>query len=88
MAFNSFRALVALRVLLLVAAIGLAVWGWLIADWLVTPIVSGVVALLLAVELIWYVERGQRELAAFLEFHAAPGFLHAAGCPEPRPRLR
>ena len=66
MAFNSFRALVALRVLLLVAAIVLAVWGWLVADWLVTPIVSGVVALLLTVELIWYVERGQRELAAFL----------------------
>ena len=52
--------------LLLVAAISLAVWGWLVVDWLVTPIVAGVVALLLAVELVWYVERGQRELAAFL----------------------
>jgi two-component system, NtrC family, nitrogen regulation sensor histidine kinase NtrY len=66
MVFNSFRALVALRVLLLVAAISLAAWGWLVVDWLVTPIVSGVLALLLAFELIWYVERGQRELAAFL----------------------
>lgn len=66
MVFNSFRALIALRVVLLVAAISIAVWGWMVAGWLVTPVVSGVLALLLAIELIWYVERGQREFAAFL----------------------
>jgi two-component system, NtrC family, nitrogen regulation sensor histidine kinase NtrY len=66
MAFNSFRTLVLMRVMLLAAAITVAVWGWLVAEWLVTPIVAAVLALLLAFELIWYVERGQREFAAFL----------------------
>jgi two-component system, NtrC family, nitrogen regulation sensor histidine kinase NtrY len=66
MAFNSFRARIGLRVLLLVAAIAVATWGWLVVGWVVTPVASAVVALLLAIELVWYVERGQREFAAFL----------------------
>jgi two-component system, NtrC family, nitrogen regulation sensor histidine kinase NtrY len=66
MAFNSFRARIGLRALLLVATIGVATWGWLVVGWLVTPIVSAVIALLLTIELVWYVERGQREFAAFL----------------------
>src|SRR5690606_15382654 len=37
-------------------------------DWQVTPIVSGVLAVLVLVELVRYVESVNRELAAFLEF--------------------
>src|SRR6478609_6615847 len=66
MDFSSFRFQAALRVLLLTACICTAIWGWLVAEWLVTPVVAGVVALLCAGELVWFVERGQRELSAFL----------------------
>ena len=57
MVFSSFRFHVGLRVVLLVACVSVAVWGWIAAGWL---------ALLCAAELIWYVERSQREFSAFL----------------------
>jgi two-component system nitrogen regulation sensor histidine kinase NtrY len=66
MDFSSFRFQAALRVLLLAACVCIAIWGWMVAQWLVTPVVAGVVALLCAGELVWFVERGQRELSAFL----------------------
>jgi len=66
MDFSSFRIQAGLRVLLLTACVCAAIWGWIVAQWLVTPVVAGVVALLCAGELVWFVERGQRELTAFL----------------------
>ncbi len=66
MASSSFRLQVALRVVLLAACLFVAIWGWLDAPWLVTPLVALALAVLVAGELVWYVERSQRELAAFL----------------------
>jgi len=66
MGFSSFRVQAGLRVLLLTASLCIAIWGWTVAQWLVTPLVAGVVALLCAGELVWFVERGQRDLSAFL----------------------
>jgi len=66
MAFNSFRLQVLLRVLLLTVCLGTAVWGWVVAQWVVTPAVAVLVAALTVVELIWFVERSQRELSSFL----------------------
>jgi two-component system nitrogen regulation sensor histidine kinase NtrY len=66
MDFSSFRFQVVLRMLLLTGCICTAIWGRVVADWLVTPVVAGIVALLCAGELIWFAERGQRELSAFL----------------------
>ena len=42
------------------------IWGWVVAHWLITPIVAGLLALLLVIELIWYVERSHRDLSGFL----------------------
>jgi nitrogen fixation/metabolism regulation signal transduction histidine kinase len=66
MVFSSFRFHVGLRVVLLVLCACVAVWGWIAAGWLVTPIVFAGLTLLCAAELVWYVERSQREFAAFL----------------------
>ena len=66
MVFSSFRVHVATRVVLLVACVSVAVWGWIAAGWLVTPVVAAWLALLCAAELVWYVERSQREFSAFL----------------------
>ncbi|HXC59481.1 MAG TPA: PAS domain-containing protein, partial [Steroidobacteraceae bacterium] len=66
MVFTSFRLHVAVRVLLLVVCSSVAVWGWIAAGWLVTPVVAGWLAVLCAAELVWYVERSQREFSAFL----------------------
>lgn len=66
MVFSSFRLQVGLRVVLLVVCACIAVWGWIAANWLVTPLVFAGLALLCAAELVWYVERSQREFAAFL----------------------
>lgn len=66
MASNNFRLNVAARVLLLGASLIVAIWGWTVATWLVTPVVAAILAVLLLVELIRYVERTHRELAWFL----------------------
>jgi nitrogen fixation/metabolism regulation signal transduction histidine kinase len=66
MAWSNFRLQIARRVLLLTASLIVAVWGWVIAPWLVTPIVAAVLAALIAGELIWFVEREQRELSTFI----------------------
>jgi nitrogen fixation/metabolism regulation signal transduction histidine kinase len=66
MASSNFRANIAARTLLLVICISVMVWGWFGEHWQVTPLVAGLLALLLAAELIWYVERTQRDLASFL----------------------
>ena len=66
MAFSNFRVNVAARALLLVVCVSVAIWGRVGAQWEVTPVVAGLLALLLVAELIWYVERTQRDLASFL----------------------
>jgi nitrogen fixation/metabolism regulation signal transduction histidine kinase len=74
MAFSNFRVNVAARALLLVVCISVAFWGWIHAHWEVTPVVAALLAVLLLVELIWYVERTQRELASFLSSIAHQDF--------------
>jgi nitrogen fixation/metabolism regulation signal transduction histidine kinase len=81
MGFNSFRLQVAARVLLLLALSLAAAWGWVIARWLVTPVVCAGLVAALAFELIWYVERGTRDLAYFLTFVAHRDFSVPAAPP-------
>lgn len=66
MAFSNFRVNVAARTLLFVVSVSVAIWGWIGPHWLMTPLVAGILAVLLAVELVRYVERTNRELAGFL----------------------
>ncbi len=70
MVFDNFRVNVLLRVLILAGLCVVTVWGWLNANWIATPIVCGALILLGIVELIRYVEKTARELAAFLNFVA------------------
>jgi nitrogen fixation/metabolism regulation signal transduction histidine kinase len=74
MAFTDFRLNVGARVLLIALLSFVSLWGWVAAGWLVTPVVSGVLAAGAVVELIHYVERGARELTSFLTFIAHHDF--------------
>ncbi len=74
MGFENFRLNVAARVLLLVSLIGVAAWSVTRTQWQVTPIVCGVLAVLLLVELVRYVESVNREFAEFLSFVAHDDF--------------
>ncbi len=66
MVSSNFRLQVAARVALIVIGVAVAIWGWVEEPWLITPVVAGVLTVLLAVELVWYVERTQREFTGFL----------------------
>ena len=66
MAFSNFRVNVAARTLLFVVSVSVAIWGWIGPHWLMTPLVAGILAVLLVMELVRYVERTNRELAGFL----------------------
>lgn len=66
MVLNNFRLNIAARVVLLAASLCIAIWGWTVETWVVTPAVALVVAGLLVVEVIFYVERTHRELHWFL----------------------
>lgn len=79
MGFSNFRANVVVRLLLLAGLIFACTWGVLNTDWQVTPIVTAALAVLAAVELIYYVESVNRELAAFLDFVSHHDF--SAGLP-------
>jgi nitrogen fixation/metabolism regulation signal transduction histidine kinase len=81
MGFNSFRLNIVARVVLLLALSSTLAWGWVAADWRVTPVVCGVLLVALAVELAWYVERGTRELTHFLTFVAHRDFSVPAALP-------
>jgi nitrogen fixation/metabolism regulation signal transduction histidine kinase len=81
MAFNNFRLNVAVRVLLIASLCALGVWGWIVADWIVTPVVCTVLALGAVAELIRYVENGARELVNFLTFVAHQDFSVPASSP-------
>jgi two-component system, NtrC family, nitrogen regulation sensor histidine kinase NtrY len=66
MVFSNFRLHVAARVTLIAISVAVAIWGWVVAKWLVTPLVAGLLALVLVAEMVWYVERTHREFTSFL----------------------
>jgi signal transduction histidine kinase len=68
MVFESFRTNVVVRLTAFAVLCGIAIWGWVDTDWQVTPIVCALLALVVLIELIRYVESINRELSAFLEF--------------------
>jgi nitrogen fixation/metabolism regulation signal transduction histidine kinase len=74
MRFESFRLNVAARALLLFGLIALTAWSATATSWQVTPIACGLLALLLMVELVRYVESVNREFAEFLAFVAHDDF--------------
>jgi len=74
MGFENFRLNVAARVLLLFGLIALALWGAIHTAWQVTPIACGILAVVLLVELVRYVESVNRELAEFISFVAHDDF--------------
>jgi nitrogen fixation/metabolism regulation signal transduction histidine kinase len=74
MGFENFRLNVAARAVLLFALVTAAVWSATNTEWQVTPIVCGVLAVALLVELVRYVESVNRELAGFLSFVAHGDF--------------
>jgi nitrogen fixation/metabolism regulation signal transduction histidine kinase len=74
MGFKSFRLNVAARVLLLGAVTFVGAWGWSNTTWQATPLVCALLAVLLLVELLRYVESVNRELAGFLQFVAHHDF--------------
>ena len=81
MAFSSFRANVALRIVVLVALCGALSWGLVNTTWVVTPLLCAGLLVLAGFELIRYVESSVRDLLLFLRL-AAHGDLTT-----PRPRL-
>jgi len=74
MGFENFRLNVAARVLLLFGLIALAIWGTIHTTWQVTPIVCGVLAVALVIELVRYAESVNRELTEFIAFVAHGDF--------------
>jgi signal transduction histidine kinase len=74
MGFENFRLNVALRAALLFALVAVAIWAATNTSWQVTPLACAVVAVLLLIELVHYVESVNRELAGFLAFVAHHDF--------------
>lgn len=68
MEFNNFRLRVLVRIAILIALIFLLVWGLLNTEWQITPIVCGILIALCILDLIFYVEKTNREFTSFLEF--------------------
>jgi two-component system, NtrC family, nitrogen regulation sensor histidine kinase NtrY len=74
MAFDNFRLNVAARAVLLFGLIAVTAWGATRTTWQVTPIACGILALVLMVELVRYVESVNRELAELISFVAHGDF--------------
>jgi two-component system nitrogen regulation sensor histidine kinase NtrY len=68
MRFENFRLNVAARALLLFGLIALAAWSATSTPWQVTPIACWILAVVVLVELVRYVESVNREFAEFLSF--------------------
>lgn len=66
MGFNNFRVNIVLRVLVLLALTFVLVWGYVKTDWQMTLVVSGVLLLIMLIELVHYVETSNRHFTAFL----------------------
>lgn len=82
---NSFRMQVVLRVALLAALLVVLSWSLARTRWDAVPLVCAVLAVMLLVELIRYVEAGTRDLASLLRSVAAGDFATAL---PPMPRRR
>lgn len=67
MGFDNFRVNVTLRILLLLGLMFVLLWGLLNTGWQATPLVCLVLLLLLAVELVHYVETTNRQFSSFLD---------------------
>jgi nitrogen fixation/metabolism regulation signal transduction histidine kinase len=74
MGFSSFRINVIVRLTLFSGLMVVAVWGFVDTDWEVTPFVSTVLAAIVLLELIRYVESVNREMRTFLDFVAHHDF--------------
>lgn len=74
MGFRSFRLAVVQRLLLFSGLVFVAIWGFIETEWQVTPSLASVLALLVLIETIRYVESVNRELSGFLEFVAHDDF--------------
>jgi two-component system, NtrC family, nitrogen regulation sensor histidine kinase NtrY len=71
---ESFRLNVAARAVALFGLIALTAWSAINTAWQVTPIACGILALVLLVELVRYVESVNREFAEFVSFVAHDDF--------------
>jgi nitrogen fixation/metabolism regulation signal transduction histidine kinase len=71
---ENFRLNVTARALLLFGLMALAAWSVTNTPWQVTPLACGLLAVVLLVELVRYVESVNRELAEFLSFVAHDDF--------------
>lgn len=67
MLFNSFRFQVWLRIIIITAVVVGTVWLWLNTSLIVTKVMASVVAFLLMVDLITYVERTNNRLTSLFE---------------------
>jgi nitrogen fixation/metabolism regulation signal transduction histidine kinase len=74
MGFENFRLNVGVRAGALFALIAVATWSATNTAWQVTPIACGILAVVLLVELVRYVESVNREFAEFLSFVAHNDF--------------
>ncbi|MEO8019931.1 MAG: HAMP domain-containing sensor histidine kinase [Pseudomonadota bacterium] len=74
MGFENFRLNVVARALAVFGLIVLVAWSVTNTAWQVTPIVCGILAVALLVELVRYVEAVNRELAEFISFVAHDDF--------------
>ena len=74
MGSENFRLNVAARALVLFGLIAVAAWSAMRTSWQVTPIVCGLLALVLLIELVRYVESVSRVFAEFLSFVANDDF--------------
>ncbi|MCB9234998.1 MAG: ATP-binding protein [Bacteroidia bacterium] len=67
MIYRHFRLQVIIRVVLIGLVALLLAWASSREDWVFTPILTGLILFLLALELIWYVERTNRSLRTFFQ---------------------
>ena len=68
MGFKSFRLHILIRISILTVLIFVMVWGLLNTNWQITPFVCGLLIVLCIIDLIYYVEKTNREFTSFLEF--------------------
>jgi two-component system, NtrC family, nitrogen regulation sensor histidine kinase NtrY len=74
MGFRGFRLNVLVRLLLLAALLMLFAWSIVATGWQLTPLIAIVLAVLVAIELVRYVESVNRELTGFLQYVAHHDF--------------
>ena len=68
MGFKNFRLNILSRILILVGLAYILLWSLMNTQWQITPLVCGLLVILCVVDLVYYVEKTNRELTSFLEF--------------------